>query len=168
MWYTLLTIVHVLSCFFLIIVVLLQQGKGADVGAVFGGSSQTLFGSSGAGTLLSKMTSAIAGIFMLTSLTLTYGAAKQTSKSLFDDAPASAPAPAPAETAPTEQPSASTEGQGTATAPSGEAAQPETVASPTPGQAAPTAGSSQTAPTATAPVPPAPTPATTPPEATGK
>jgi len=168
MWYTLLTIVHVLSCFFLIIVVLLQQGKGADVGAVFGGSSQTLFGSSGAGTLLSKMTSAIAGIFMLTSLTLTYGAAKQTSKSLFDDAPVSAPAPAPAETAPTEPSSASTEGQSTATAPSGETAQPETVASPAPGQAVPTAGSSQTAPTATAPVPPAPTPATTPPEATGK
>lgn len=168
MWYTLLTIVHVLSCFFLIIVVLLQQGKGADVGAVFGGSSQTLFGSSGAGTLLSKMTSAIAGIFMLTSLTLTYGAAKQTSKSLFDDAPVSAPAPAPAETAPTEQPSASTEGQGTATAPSGEAAQPETATAPTPGQPAPAAGDPQTAPTATAPAPTEQAPTSAPTEATSK
>jgi preprotein translocase subunit SecG len=168
MWYTLLTIVHVLSCFFLVIVVLLQQGKGADVGAVFGGSSQTLFGSSGAGTLLSKMTSAIAGIFMLTSLTLTYGAAKQTSKSLFDDAPVSAPAPAPAETAPTEQPSASTESQGTATAPSSEASQPAPAAVTAPEQTAPAAGSSQTAPTTTAPAPSAQAPATAPPEATSK
>jgi preprotein translocase subunit SecG len=168
MWYTLLTIVHVLSCFFLVIVVLLQQGKGADVGAVFGGSSQTLFGSSGAGTLLSKVTSAIAGIFMLTSLTLTYGAAKQTSRSLFDDAPVPVPAPAPAETDPTEQPSASSEGQGTATAPSGETSQPAAAVSAAPEQAAPAAGSPQTTPPAAAPAPTAPASATAPPEATSK
>jgi len=168
MWYTLLTIVHVFSCFFLVIVVLLQQGKGADVGAVFGGSSQTLFGSSGAGTLLSKMTSAIAGIFMLTSLTLTYGAAKQTTKSIFDDAPKGAPAQVPAESVPTEQPSASTESQGTATAPSGESSQPATASSAAPGQAAPAPGPSQTAPTTATPAPTEQAPATAPSEPTRK
>src|SRR5713101_5630586 len=92
MWYTILLIIHVLACIFLVTVVLLQQGKGADVGAVFGGSSQTLFGSSGAGNFLTKLTSATAIVFMLTSLTLTYGAAKQTTRSIFDSAPKSAPA----------------------------------------------------------------------------
>ena len=93
MWYTIVTIIHVLVCFFLAIVVLLQQGKGSDVSAVFGGSSQTLFGSSGAGNLLTKLTSASAIIFMITSLTLTYGAARQSTKSLFDNTPVSTPAP---------------------------------------------------------------------------
>ncbi len=66
----LLTIIHVLVCFFLIAVVLLQSGKGAEMGAAFGGSSQTLFGSRGAASFLSKMTTVAAVIFMLTSLTL--------------------------------------------------------------------------------------------------
>ena len=57
---------------FLIGVVLLQQGKGADMGAVFGGSSSTIFGSGGAGNFLTRLTTAMAIIFMLTSLTLTY------------------------------------------------------------------------------------------------
>ncbi len=131
MWYTILLIIHVLACIFLVTVVLLQQGKGADVGAVFGGSSQTLFGSSGAGNFLTKLTSATAIVFMLTSLTLTYGAAKQTTRSIFDSAPKSAPAPATSEETPASQPSVSTESQGTA--------------------AAPTAGSAQTAPAATTP-----------------
>src|SRR5215468_2379392 len=77
MWYTILLMIHVVACIFLVTVVLLQQGKGADVGAVFGGSSQTLFGTSGAGNFLTKLTSATAIIFMLTSLSLTYGAAKR-------------------------------------------------------------------------------------------
>jgi preprotein translocase subunit SecG len=47
-----ITVLHVVACIFLIVVVLLQTGKGADIGAVFGGSSQTIFGSSGAGNLL--------------------------------------------------------------------------------------------------------------------
>ncbi|HEX7538949.1 MAG TPA: preprotein translocase subunit SecG, partial [Syntrophales bacterium] len=51
-----ISIIHVLVCIFLIIIVLLQRGKGASMGAAFGGSSQTLFGSSGPGTLLGKMT----------------------------------------------------------------------------------------------------------------
>ena len=72
--YTLLIILHVLACFVLILTVLLQAGKGANMGAAFGGSSQTVFGSSGAGTFLGKMTAGIAILFMLTSLTLTYTA----------------------------------------------------------------------------------------------
>src|SRR5262245_64319444 len=65
--------IHVLACLFLIVVVLLQTGKGADMGAVFGGGSQTLFGSSGAGNFLTKLTTGTATAFMLTSLILTYG-----------------------------------------------------------------------------------------------
>lgn len=72
--YTFLIILHVVVCFVLILIVLLQAGKGADMGAAFGGSSQTVFGSSGAGTFLGKMTATVAVIFMLTSLTLTYTA----------------------------------------------------------------------------------------------
>ena len=94
MWYTIVTAVHVFSCFFLVLVVLLQTGKGADIGAVFGGSSQTIFGSSGAGNFLTKMTTGIAIVFMLTSLALTYGAAQRTTQSIFDTAPVSPPAPA--------------------------------------------------------------------------
>jgi len=75
--HTLITIIHVLACFVLILVVLLQAGKGANMGAAFGGSSQTVFGSSGAGTFLGKMTAVIAIIFMLTSLTLTYSASRK-------------------------------------------------------------------------------------------
>ena len=84
MSYTIATVVHIFACFFMVCVVLLQTGKGADVGAVFGGSSQTVFGSSGAGNFLTKMTTGIAVLFMLTSLFLSYGAANKTTESLFD------------------------------------------------------------------------------------
>lgn len=67
---TVLLIIHILVCIFLILLVLLQSGKGAEIGAAFGGSSQTLFGSRGAATFLNKITTAVAIIFMLTSLTL--------------------------------------------------------------------------------------------------
>jgi preprotein translocase subunit SecG len=66
----LLVIIHVFVCLFLIAVVLLQSGKGAEIGAAFGGSSQTLFGSRGAASFLGKMTTVVAVIFMLTSLVL--------------------------------------------------------------------------------------------------
>ena len=81
--YTLLVILHVLVCFVLILIVLLQAGKGANMGAAFGGSSQTVFGSSGAGTFLGKLTAGIAIVFMLTSLALTYTASHRSS-SLMD------------------------------------------------------------------------------------
>jgi len=66
-----LLIVHVLVCIFLILIVLLQSGKGAEMGAAFGGSSQTLFGSRGAATFLNKLTTVAAIVFMITSLLLT-------------------------------------------------------------------------------------------------
>jgi preprotein translocase subunit SecG len=77
--YTLLIMLHVLACLVLILIVLLQAGKGANMGAAFGGSSQTVFGSSGAGTFLGKLTAGIAVLFMLTSLTLTYTASHRSS-----------------------------------------------------------------------------------------
>jgi preprotein translocase subunit SecG len=97
--FTVITIIHILACIFLVLVVLLQTGKGADMGAVFGGSSSTVFGSSGAGNFLTKLTTATAIIFMLTSLGLTYFSAERNSATVFDAAPASAPAPAAPEAA---------------------------------------------------------------------
>ncbi|MDI6744805.1 MAG: preprotein translocase subunit SecG [Thermodesulfovibrionales bacterium] len=67
---TLLLAVHVVVAFFLIFIVLIQSGKGAELGAAFGGSSQTLFGSRGAATFFSKLTTIAAVAFMLTSLSL--------------------------------------------------------------------------------------------------
>lgn len=77
--YTLLIILHVLASLVLILIVLLQAGKGANMGAAFGGSSQTVFGSSGAGTFLGKLTAGIAILFMITSLALTYTASHRSS-----------------------------------------------------------------------------------------
>jgi preprotein translocase subunit SecG len=68
---TLIMIVHIIVCLALIFIVLLQTGRGAGIGAAFGGSSQTIFGSSGATPFLAKLTAAAAIIFMLTSLALT-------------------------------------------------------------------------------------------------
>jgi preprotein translocase subunit SecG len=93
---TIVTIIHVLACIFLVLVVLLQTGKGADMGAVFGGSSSTVFGSTGAGNFLTRLTTASAIIFMLTSLGLTYLSSRQTTATVFDSAPvteSAAPAP---------------------------------------------------------------------------
>jgi preprotein translocase subunit SecG len=81
---TVVTIVHVIVSIGLILVVLLQTGKGADMGAVFGGSSSTIFGSSGAGNFLTRLTTAMAIVFMITSLTLGYFSGRRSSTSLFD------------------------------------------------------------------------------------
>jgi preprotein translocase subunit SecG len=107
----LITILHVTVCIVLILVVLLQAGKGANMGAVFGGSSQTIFGSSGPGTFLGKMTTGVAIIFMLTSFSLSYtasrkgsslmeGASRPAAQQTTPVAPAGQPA-APAPQAPT-------------------------------------------------------------------
>ena len=97
-------VIHVLACLFLIVVVLLQTGKGADMGAVFGGGSQTLFGSSGAGNFLTKLTTGTAIAFMLTSLVLTYNASRAPSSDLLNRLPAAeapaAPPPEPEASAP--------------------------------------------------------------------
>lgn len=76
---TFIIIIHILTSFFLIAIVLLQSGKGAQMGATFGGSSQTLFGSRGAATILNKITTIAAIVFMLTSLTLTIVTTKSAS-----------------------------------------------------------------------------------------
>ena len=82
----LLIIIHVIVCIALIMIVLLQTGKGADMGAAFGGgSSQTLFGSTGASTFLTKATTAAAIIFMLTSLGLAYMSGNKTGDSIMID-----------------------------------------------------------------------------------
>jgi len=103
----LITIVHVTVCIVLILVVLLQAGKGANMGAVFGGSSQTIFGSSGPGTFLGKITTIVAIVFMLTSFSLSYtasrkgsslmeGAARPAAQTSVPAAPAGQPAAPPA------------------------------------------------------------------------
>ncbi|MGC3973183.1 MAG: preprotein translocase subunit SecG [Nitrospira sp.] len=68
--YTLLIIIHVIVCLLMIGAILLQSGKGAEIGAAFGGSSQTVFGSRGPANFLSKFTVITAFVFMFTSLSL--------------------------------------------------------------------------------------------------
>ncbi len=86
---TLVLVIHVIVCIALILIILLQTGKGADIGAAFGGgSSNTVFGSSGASTFLSKVTVGAAVIFMITSIFLTYfsgRAATVTERSIMSD-----------------------------------------------------------------------------------
>ena len=106
--HSLITVIHIIVCIAMILVVLLQTGKGASMGAAFGGSSQTIFGSSGPGTFLGKITTGIAIVFMLTSLWLAYFAVHK-GTSILDEvsvpaaeqtlpadqaAPPAAPAPA--------------------------------------------------------------------------
>ncbi len=67
---TLILIVHLIVCIFLIVIVLFQGGKGSEMGAAFGGSSQTMFGARGAATFFSKLTTVAAVVFMLTSFML--------------------------------------------------------------------------------------------------
>jgi preprotein translocase subunit SecG len=75
----LIVIIHVIVCFFLIAVVLLQSGKSGDLAAAFGGQgSQTAFGPRGAASVLSRATTWSAIIFMLTSITLSIFAARRT------------------------------------------------------------------------------------------
>lgn len=96
--YTATVILHLIVCFLMIAAILLQAGKGAEIGAAFGGSSQTVFGSRGPGTFLSKVTVAAAVIFMLTSLGLALLSKQENVASVIDvpvnagEAPASAPA----------------------------------------------------------------------------
>src|SRR5579863_7235366 len=118
---TIVVVLHIIVCVTLVIIVLLQQGKGADVGAVFGGSSSTVFGSSGAGGFLVQLTAALATIFFVTSIFLAYASTKHVTGSIFEgsvrvparSAPASktgAPAPlkpgAPTSAAPNSAPPA--------------------------------------------------------------
>ena len=82
---TLLLVLHFMVCFVLITVVLLQRGKGSDIGAAQGGGgANTVFGSRGAGNFLTKLTTGSAIVFMLTSLSLAYLGTQQSDVQLFD------------------------------------------------------------------------------------
>ena len=82
---TFLIIMHILVCIALIMIVLLQTGKGADMGAAFGGSGQTIFGGAGPAPFLGKVTTAAAIIFMLTSLSLAYFSVNPFAGSVMED-----------------------------------------------------------------------------------
>ena len=97
---TLLIIIHVIVCLFLIIIVLLQHGKGADMGASFGGSSQTLFGTEGPVPLLNKITTLAAIVFMGTSISLAYISANKSTGTVMEDVKVQAPVQQQAPAAP--------------------------------------------------------------------
>ena len=101
----LLIALHVIVSVILILMVLLQKGKGADIGAAFGGASQTVFGPRGAQSFLAKLTTGAAVLFMVTSLVLALIASQkpsvtegvqqeQTQQAPLPVAPPPAPAPA--------------------------------------------------------------------------
>jgi preprotein translocase subunit SecG len=104
--YILLTVIHVIVCLFLVVVVLLQSGKAADLAGAFGGmGSQTVFGPRGSATVLSKATTIAAALFMVTSLSLSILATRAGSGSsgtLLDKkhAPIQTQAPNPAQAQP--------------------------------------------------------------------
>ena len=104
----LLTILHVVVSIFMVAVVLLQSGKGAEMGASFGSSgSQSVFGAGGGTTFLSKMTTGAAVIFMLTSLTLAYISGLPSSSSIMSGKGKPAPtAKVPAQVPPATAPAA--------------------------------------------------------------
>lgn len=90
---TLLLMIHIVVCLALVLIVLLQGGKGADIGATFGaGSSQTVFGATGGQSFMGKLTTGAAVIFMLTSLLLAYYYAKPGAESIMPES-ISQPAP---------------------------------------------------------------------------
>ncbi len=99
--YTFIVIIHVITCLFMIGAILLQAGKGAEIGAAFGGSSQTVFGSRGPANFLSKLTIVFATVFMVTSFTLAILAKERSFSSTVIDlnkkeTGSSAPAASPA------------------------------------------------------------------------
>lgn len=105
---TFLTVVHVFTCVLLVLVVLIQSGKGAEISASFAGSSQTVFGSSGGANFFTRFTAGCAIVFMCTSVALTILGSQQ-HKSLFESGAAAktaAPAAPAADTAPAAAPAA--------------------------------------------------------------
>lgn len=82
---TVIIVFHVIACFALILIVLLQTGKGAQMGAAFGGSSQTLFGSTGGATFLNKLTTIAAAVFMITCLALAYNVGHRGGQSIMEN-----------------------------------------------------------------------------------
>jgi preprotein translocase subunit SecG len=106
-----LIVLHVLTSIILVLVVLLQSGRGAELGAAFGGIGQSTFGR-GQSTFISKLTTVLAVVFMATSLSLSLIASERPSQSILQPGAAPAPAapvpatPAPAPAAPAAAPAA--------------------------------------------------------------
>jgi preprotein translocase subunit SecG len=122
LYYVVIT-VHILSCLFLIAVVLLQQGKGQDLASAFGGGgTQTAFGPRGSATVLSRATTILAGVFMVTSLSLSV--LRPNRSSVLDQVPQATEAPAPA-TAPAPAPAATPAPSGGASTPAEAPAAPK-------------------------------------------
>jgi preprotein translocase subunit SecG len=120
---TLIILVHVMACVALIAIVLLQTGKGAEMGAAFGGASQTLFGGAGGGSFMSKLTTGAAIVFMITCLLLSFShrSGYRSGRSIMNEAP-------PAEQQETKPPAPPQQ-----TAPAARPVQPESAA-PAPSQ----------------------------------
>jgi preprotein translocase subunit SecG len=101
----LIVFLHVAACLFLIAVVLLQQGKGQDLASAFGGGgTQTAFGPRGSATVLSRATTILAGLFMVTSLALSI--VRPRASGVLDQVPAATASPTPAAAPPTTTPAA--------------------------------------------------------------
>ena len=152
-------VVHILVCLALIVIVLLQTGKGADMGATFGGASQTVFGSTGRQTFLTQLTAGAAVVFMLTCLFLAWYSSSTVSKGVmkdFEETPAvptgAAPdAGVPAPLVPPGPPAAGT-------APAGGEAPPSAMEMPTPPAPPSPAIGTPAEPTPKPETPPAPAP----------
>ena len=96
--YYLIVFVHIVACLFLIAVVLLQQGKGQDLASAFGGGgTQTAFGPRGSATVLSRATTILAGVFMVTSMALSI--IRPGRSGVLDQVPSAVASPSPAATA---------------------------------------------------------------------
>ena len=125
-----LVIMHIMVAIALILIVLLQAGKGAGIGAAFGGASQTVFGPRGPGNFLSKLTTAAAGIFMITSLVLAIFSSQYVGGSVILTSPPPKPTTAPVPAPPGAEPTAPStpgapEGTGTVETPPAQSGAPE-------------------------------------------
>ena len=122
----LIMLLHVVACLFLIAVVLLQQGKGQDLASAFGGGgTQTAFGPRGSATVLSRATTILAGVFMVTSLGLSL--VRPRASGILDQVPAAVASPSPAATAKPAPPATSAPAN---TAPAAPAEAPAPTATP--------------------------------------
>lgn len=135
---TVIIVLHIIVCIALVMTVLLQTGKGASLGAAFGGSTQTVFGATGGAGFFEKMTTAVAIVFMVTSLSLTYLSAKRGGETIVQQ-PAAQEQKAPAQ-AQQAAPEAAQSAASSAAAPETPAPATEAPTSSAPAPAAPAGG----------------------------
>ncbi|HNR12311.1 MAG TPA: preprotein translocase subunit SecG [Thermodesulfobacteriota bacterium] len=141
--------IHVIVSIALICIVLLQTSKGASLGAAFGGSTQTVFGASGSASFFEKMTTVVAIIFMITSLSLTYISAKRGGRTIMKE-PVTQEQPAPVAPEQALPPDAAQQQTPAQPEP---ATQPAEPAAPTGQTPAPPLGGQTAAPESSAPAP---------------